>query len=79
MSNFTALENLLCELCVEWGFCNRLDAGEMLDRDSGLTADAFATAVLSAEGYSDPTSEIDWHEKLKRAFVDRFGADQISN
>src|SRR5215203_7047226 len=49
------LDILLGDLCTGWGFCNDL-SGEQLVRDhDSLTGDAFAIAVLGAEGFNPET------------------------
>ena len=66
------LDILLGELCVQWGFCNGLSAEDLLSEHHEVTSDAFAIAVLAAEGM-DTQIEIEWLGKLKRLFADRYG------
>jgi hypothetical protein len=46
------LDLVIGDLCVQWGFCNQLDAAELVREHSTLTGDIFAAAVLAAEGMS---------------------------
>jgi hypothetical protein len=72
------LDLLLGDLCAKWGFCNRLTGTELASLTDGLTPDAFADAVLRAEGFSEPSLELDWRRKLERLFADRYGASVSS-
>jgi hypothetical protein len=67
------LDILLGDLCVRWGFCNRLSGGALLGSGEPLTAHAFANAVLVAEGFPRPELKLDWQRRLRRLFVDRYG------
>jgi hypothetical protein len=65
--------NLLIEdMCRKWGFCNRLWAEQILTNDEALTADAFAVAVLMAEGM-DTRPGAPWYLELRRLFKRRYG------
>jgi hypothetical protein len=66
------LDYFLRDLCVDWGFCNRLTGEQLLSQSTPVTADAFARAVLLAKGMN-PDHEKAWLRKLKHAFADRFG------
>ena len=66
------LDILLGDLCVRWGFCNHLSGAE-LTKAQPLTADAFARAVLAAEGDPEPELELAWSRKFRRLFVERYG------
>jgi hypothetical protein len=66
------LDHLLGDLCVEWGFCNRLDGKELIRRNWELTPSAFAAAVLTAEGMN-PELERAWRRKLEAKFAERYG------
>lgn len=67
------LDILLGDLCVQWGFCNDLRGGRLIADNESVTGDAFATAVLTAEGMN-PEVETEWGRKLKRLFTDRYGS-----
>jgi hypothetical protein len=45
------LSHLLYELCVDWGFCIPSADAKRIASTKGLTADQFAYAVLTAEGF----------------------------
>jgi hypothetical protein len=66
------LEILLGDLCVIWGFCNRLSGASLVQDHPRLTGDLFATAVLRAEGWTSDHHG-DWHGRIKRVFCDRYG------
>jgi hypothetical protein len=66
------LDILLGDLCTLWGFCNRLSGASLVRDHQSLTAELFATAVLRAEGWS-ADHHGDWHGRIMRAFVDRYG------
>ena len=67
------LQILLSDLCREWGFCHAL-ADNIVEGDDPLTPDAFATAILAAEGWPAPAADLKWRPKLKSLFVQRYGA-----
>lgn len=67
------LQFFLGDLCIECGFCNAL-ADDIVAGAEPLTADAFATAVLTAEGWPKPDLEGEWRTRLKQAFFARYGA-----
>ncbi|MDB5692133.1 MAG: hypothetical protein JWO81_1196 [Alphaproteobacteria bacterium] len=66
------LNILLGDVCVQWGFCNRLSAEELIANGDSVTSNAFAAAVLTAEGMN-PEYEIKWVRRLRRLFADRYG------
>lgn len=68
------LQIFLGDLCRGGGFCNAL-ADEILRGGEPLTADAFATAVLAAEGWPDPGNESHWRPQLARLFTERYGPE----
>ena len=70
------LDLLFGDLCVQWGFCNRLAPQDVL-QDGAVEADAFAVAVLRADGL-DPEIEIEFRRNIRRAFVDRYGQSRVS-
>ncbi len=72
-----SIKTLLDELCVKWGLCTHPDAFDEISSRSYLTASEFASAVLDAEGIS-PEVETGLFRKLKRRFIDEFGAEIIS-
>jgi hypothetical protein len=66
------LQIFLGDLCKGGGFCNAL-ADDVLTGDEALTADAFATAVLAAEGWADPEHEYRWRPQIAKLFIERYG------
>src|SRR5688572_17260346 len=60
----------LADLC-KGGFCAIPD--DVLDGDKPLTAEAFAHAVLRAEGWDDPSDEHTFRPQLRRLFEERYG------
>jgi hypothetical protein len=68
------LQIFLGDLCKGGGFCNAL-ADDILSGRDALTAEAFATAVLAAEGWSDPEREYKWRPQLVKLFIERYGAE----
>ncbi len=73
-----AIEKLLNELCVEWGFCIDQESVNKLKNSESLEAEEFAHAVLAAEGMNAEL-EIEWNRKIKRKFTERFGEVLNSN
>jgi hypothetical protein len=71
------LDLLIGDLCTSWGFCNQPSAADLLGAGGAVEADAFAAAVLRAEGM-DPELETSWRRRIRRAFADRYGRSQIS-
>jgi hypothetical protein len=68
------LQILLGDLCRTSGFCNAL-ADDILAENKVLTAEAFATAVLTAEGWADPQREYEWRPQFVRLFTGRYGPE----
>ena len=66
------LDHLLGDLCREWGFCNRLTAGDLVAAGTFLSATEFAHAVLKAEGMN-PEYEASWGRRIRERFVARYG------
>jgi hypothetical protein len=66
------LDILLGDLCVIWGFCNRLSGAKLVRDHPCLTGDLFATAVLTAEGWT-AGHHGDWHGRIMRIFCHRYG------
>jgi len=66
------LDVLLAKLCVGQGFCNLLTGAELLRGRDFLTADAFASRVLEAEGMN-PEHETAHRRALARRFAERYG------
>ena len=64
---------LLGDLCKGAGFCSA-SADEVVAASDPLTADAFATAVLRAEGWPEPEREYHWRPQFVKLFTDRYGA-----
>ena len=63
---------MLGDLCVEWGFCNRLMPDDLIVTGKPLTADEFARAVLVAEGMNPDYSE--WFRPIRDKFIGRYGS-----
>ena len=68
------LSHLLYELCVDWGFCIPPADAQRIASTKTPTADQFANAVLTAEGF-DPEYEMRWFEQIRQRFVDKFGQE----
>ena len=68
------LSHLLSELCVDWGFCIPPAHAQRIASTKTLTADQFAHAVLTAEGFV-PEHEVRRFEQIRQRFVDRFGQE----
>jgi hypothetical protein len=68
------LFHLLYELCVDWGFCIPPADAERIASTKTLTADQFAYAGLTAEGFV-AEYEMRWFEQIRQRFVDRFGRE----
>lgn len=66
------LDILLGDLGVLWGFCNRLKGAKLVQDHAQLTEDAFASAVLEAEGWS-AAHHGDWHACIRNVFRARYG------
>jgi hypothetical protein len=66
------LQIFLGDLCKGGGFCSAL-ADDVLCGDERLTADAFATAVLAAQGWADPEHEYHWRPQFVKLFTERYG------
>ena len=65
------LDLLINDLCVMWGFCNQLRADDLISPGEILDADAFACAVLKAEGLNPETSQ--YRKPICRKFIERYG------
>ncbi len=66
------IDQLLAELCVEWGFCNQLTASVLLGKCNRVHAADFAEAVLVAEGMN-PESEAKCFRAIACEFTKRYG------
>lgn len=67
------LDILLGDLCTEWGFCNQLSGSDLVQNGDEITAEAFARAVLIAEGM--PADEgSTWLPHIRAKFIKRYGA-----
>ena len=62
------------DLCRGGGFCSAL-ADDILRGRETLTAEAFATAVLAAEGWPDPEREYEWKPQFVKLFIERYGPE----
>ena len=63
----------LADLCKGHGFCNA-QPDDILDGGKPLTAEAFAHAVLRAEGWPDPSDEHTFRPQLIKLFKERYGS-----
>lgn len=70
-----SLDILLREICVDLGFCNRLNGDDFVAR-SVLGAEEFAQAVMSAEGMN-PEYEPKWRQQIQSKFIREFGHADI--
>jgi hypothetical protein len=68
------LQLLLGDLCREWGFCNALADDVLPPGGDAITADAFAKAVLVAEGWPEAEMPGEWREMMTKVFEHRYGA-----
>jgi hypothetical protein len=68
------LQIFLGDLCKGGGFCSAL-ADDILDGEEPLTADAFAIAVLTAEGWPNPEADYQWRPQFVRLFTERYGPE----
>ena len=66
------LQILLGDICKAGGFCSA-SLFDVLDVDEPLTAEAFAHAVLLAEGWPDPENEYEYRPDFVRLFTERYG------
>jgi hypothetical protein len=66
------LDLLLRDLCIQWGFCNRLTGEALISQTGQLTASSFAVAVLAAEGMN-PGHQRKWLLKIEAKFIEHFG------
>lgn len=62
----------LQELATEGGLIASVD--DVLPADGCLSAEAFADAVLRAEGWPDPRDEHTFRPQLMKLFIERYGA-----
>lgn len=72
------LQYLLYDLCLDWGFCIQPEDAEQIYRQTTLTADEFALAVVEFEGMN-PEHEQEWIRKIADKFRERFGDEKISS
>jgi hypothetical protein len=70
---FDDLNLLLADFCMQWGFCNQLRAEHLLQPGKVLTAEAFACAVLEAEGMNAEFVPR-WRRHMREKFTERYGA-----
>ena len=66
------LQVLLGDLCKSGGFCSA-SIYDVITGDEPLTAEAFAHAVLLAEGWPNPESEYEYRPQFVRLFTERYG------
>ena len=71
------LDILLGELCSEWDFCSDLTGAEMVKDGKMLTSKRFTDMVLAAEGM-EQNAKSNWHRRIKRRFVQRYGHEVSS-
>jgi hypothetical protein len=68
------LQIFLGDLCKGAGFCSA-HPDDVLRSGDPLTAEAFATAVLVAEGWPDPECEYEWKPQFVKLFIERYGPE----
>lgn len=66
------LRILLDDLCIQWGFCTHLKAKDFVGNGQVVEADAFAVAILEAEGLNPETSQ--FRDPIRKKFTERYGA-----
>jgi hypothetical protein len=66
------LEFVLAALCKGGGFCST-SVYDVLAGEEPLTAEAFAEAVLLAEGWPDPADDYQYRPEFIRLFTERYG------
>jgi hypothetical protein len=74
---------LMHQVCVGWGHCGSVQAGEymhvtdFIPNSGTVTATQFAEWVLTAEGDDDTPSAYRerWVSRLREAFIEHMGAD----
>jgi hypothetical protein len=66
------LQILLGDLCKGAGFCSA-SVYDVLTGEEPLSAEAFAHAVLLAEGWPDPEREHEYRPQFVRLFTERYG------
>ena len=71
------IDYLLCDLCVNWGFCIPPVKAEEISRKSYWEAAEFAKEVVIAEG-KNPEYEKQWVQKISNKFSERFGNEEIA-
>lgn len=76
-SHETEVTVLMDRLCADWGFCLSPDATANISRRDKLDAHEFAVLVLSAEGLTEPESELHWIRRIRARFVEHFGRETI--
>ncbi len=72
LTMYEAVEFLLHDLCVNWGFCIPPNDAENIKESENLDADDFACKVLIAEGM-DYDYEKEWRSKIRNEFIRHFG------
>jgi hypothetical protein len=68
------LNLLLDDFCMQWGFCNRLRAEDVVQPGKVLTGEEFACAVLEAEGMN-AEFELGWRRRMRDKFTERYGPE----
>ena len=66
------LRILLDDLCIQMGFCTHLNAEDFVGDGQVVDADAFAAAILEAEGLNPETSQ--FRDPIRKKFTERYGA-----
>jgi hypothetical protein len=86
MGRPNAVDGMLHEFCVRYGWCGCVKGGkplhitDFIPETGPVSADQFARWLIMADGLDpdEPTSEIRrWIHRLKRVFVKHMGADVI--
>ncbi len=71
------MENLLYDLCVEWGFCLTPESYQSIATTHAFTPEEFAEAILRAEG-KDPAAHEAWMNRLSGRFREHFSTQASS-
>jgi hypothetical protein len=69
---FEDVDQLLYELCVNGGYCNQLNARDIIAEDGSINDQHFTICVLRAEGM-EPTENTNGFDFVRKKFVERYG------
>ncbi|MEM6265062.1 MAG: hypothetical protein AAGI38_21310 [Bacteroidota bacterium] len=70
------MNNLLSELCINWGFCILIEDKRRIAAATHFHAKDFAKEVIQAEGMN-PEIEVVWVRRISDKFIERFGTHEI--